>query len=102
MKGLTLGRRQRVLVSWFWIWKEVFQMGIWQVSFFICSKILEVVSSQFPLRYTMINIHDCIIDIEHKSLMRVVAMRLKTEIKLVIKFYHTSDGSPFISVSTQF
>ena len=33
-------------------------------------------------------------------LMRVVTMRLKMEITLYVKFYHTSDGLAFISVST--
>ena len=71
MKGFTVGWRQRGVDSWLGIWKEVFQMGIWQVSFFICRKRLEVVDSLVPLRYTMIKLQDSIIDIEHSILMRV-------------------------------
>ena len=48
----------------------------------------------------MIKMQDSLVDIEHRSLVRVVAKRLTMEIILVIKLHHTSDGSPFISIST--
>jgi len=35
-----------------------------------------------------------------RLLMSVVAMRLKMEVILFIKFYHSSDGSSFTSLST--
>jgi len=45
------------------IWNEEFQKGFMPYSFFKCRKILEVVGSLVPLRYTMIKQHAFIINI---------------------------------------
>ena len=60
--GLSLGRRQSVLYSWFWTWNEVFPMGIRHDSFETCRKILDVVGTMVPLRGTMITLLSCIIN----------------------------------------
>ena len=47
----------------FVLWDDLFKMAIGHNSFFTCRKILVVVSSLVPLRYSMINQQVCIIDV---------------------------------------
>ena len=61
-------------------------MGIRNVSFFMCRKIL-CCWHTVPFRINMIKEQPCIIDVYLSRLMRVVVTRLKMEIKCVTVIY---------------
>ena len=64
----------------------------------MCRKILKVISTLVP--YTMNKEQDCKINVQLRSLMNMVSMRLKLEIILFLKLYHLSEGSFFTSPYT--
>lgn len=94
IEGLPIGCRQRILDVCFWLYTEVFPVGLRQESFLMWMNILELVGTLLPLRDTLIKqLFSEIIDIYLRSQMRLLALRLKLEKLLFMKFCHTSDWS---------